>query len=97
MYDSRSQGVLFIAFTPQWLAVDLQIGNAGWPAQWHERMTARPGPLARRRKGKARQGKDGRLAGRFVCLLKMKTKRRWRLSTHGRLGGGVLYTQLQLH
>jgi hypothetical protein len=61
---------LFIAFTPQWLAVDLQIGNAGWSAQWHERMTARrPEPLARQWKG---NGRDGWLVGRFgsVCLLK---------------------------
>lgn len=53
---------LFIAFTPQWLAVDLQIGNAGWSARWHERMTARPEPLARQWKGK---GRGGRMVGRF--------------------------------
>jgi hypothetical protein len=67
----------------------------------HERMTARPDPLARGN-GKESKAKEwyGRTTGWFVDWLQsthMETKRRWRLSTHGRLGGGVLYTQLQLH
>lgn len=89
-----SNGVTHSIYNAAVCGLDIQIGNVGGQ---HGRAEGQQGRIRW-----LDESEDGWLVGRLVgrsgwLQAHMETKRRWRLSTHGRLGGGVLYTQLQLH